>query len=54
MMKKVSDAELLPALSNPFQWLTTLTSSDLHAFTGLNLADFSCHSWMFLCLCLLD
>lgn len=41
---KVSDGEFLPALSNPFQWLITLTASDLHALTGLNLADFSCQS----------
>lgn len=41
---KMSDGELLPALSNPFQWRITPTASDLHALTSLNLTDFSCQS----------
>lgn len=43
-MEKMSDEELLTELSNPFQWLITLTAGDLHELSGLNLADFSCQS----------
>lgn len=45
-MKKVSDGGFLPTPSNPFQWLITLTASDLQALTGLNLVGFSCQQWM--------